>query len=135
MAVSADNEIAILEMTDADGHKSYRVAESSTSYLWSLSPEMVVENKEEILIVYKNWKDAKEFYHSKDAHEYARSLEEDCHYVEYGITSYSIDKDWEGIEKRFNEIKCQTCEGDGWRSNDESPALKPCADCGGKGYK
>ena len=96
--MSADNEIAILEMTDATGIKTYRVADNVSMSYNTLSPEIDHSDKEQMEMVYHIWKDAKEFYHDLDAFEYAHRLEDDDYY-EYGTAIFHIHLDWESIMK------------------------------------
>lgn len=110
--MSADNEIAILEMTDAAGHKSYRVADNVSMSYNILGPEIDHTDNEQLHITYRIWEETKEFYHSKDAYEYARKLE-DGGYYEYGTSSFKIKIDWDAITKRHGEIACKTCGGSG----------------------
>jgi len=135
--MSADNEICILELTDAQGHKEYRVANNVSMSYNTLGLEIDLTDKEQVAIVYNIWNESKEFYHSKDAHDYANNLEENGYY-EYGIAFWKIDADWETIVKLKEKDSCIPCGGSGelecfqnaWGEHGSA-----CPDCNGTGFR
>jgi len=138
--MSADNEIAILEMTDKDGHKTYLVADNVSMSYNLLRPRIDLTKNWQAAMVHNIWKDAKEFYHSADAHEYANKLEENGYY-EYGCASFKVKADWEEIVRIKEENKCLTCDGRGYFEKQAYPEIPDsdvmchdnCEACSGMG--
>ena len=133
--MSADNEICILELTDAQGDKEYRVADNVSMSYNTLQPDIDHTDKNQMIMVYRIWEDAKEFYHSLDVSEYANKLE-DGNYYEYGITQFKINIDWEDVIKFYKKHACSMCGGTGefecfqnaWGEHGSN-----CPDCKGTG--
>jgi hypothetical protein len=91
--MSADNEIATLELNGAKGYKEYRVADNVSVSYNTLGLEIDLTDKEQVDMVYHIWKNAKEFYGRSDVREYVDKLGEE-NYYEYGNATFRINMDW-----------------------------------------
>ena len=132
--MSADNEIAILEMTDKDGHKEYRVADNVSMSYNILGPDIDLSVHWQGPIVHNIWKEATVFYHQLDAYEYSHLLEESGYY-EYGTGSFRLNGSWEDVVKAKDENECLKCKGHGFIETEGTHYQDKCLDCKGSGLK
>ena len=132
--MSADNEIAILEMIDKDGHREYLVADNVSMSYNLLGPDIDLSVHWQGPMVYRIWRNASRFYHRLDSREYARKLEENGYY-EYGTGFFKLNGDWDDVIKANEENECPHCHGDGTVNVVGRTIDERCETCKGSGLK
>jgi len=92
--MSADNQIARIDMIDENGNPSYRVTDNVSMSYNILGLELDLTDKEQVEIIHNIWKDARVFGNRVEANVYCDELQEN-NYYEYGCGHWHLNMTWE----------------------------------------